>query len=116
MAEGQITKERVVEVLRSLDGSRRKNPVVGTSMSVCVYTGPRGNHCIAGHVMDVLGVEPPGKDDPCASTGISQLPLRFTRQFEHDALGLLKVAQNFADLGTPTWGRVVQQLRLDRRI
>lgn len=109
MTAKQITRTEVAEQLLALNFSRRKNP---REYNACVYTDRDGCHCIVGHVMVELGVQPPGFKTGFNSRSVQRLLPTYRNRFTREALQLLGEAQSLADRhAQPEWRSVVSRLR-----
>ena len=99
-----VTLERAKELVRDAVGRfpNRINPRTseGGWNDVCLYTGPRDTHCIAGQVMADLGLKLPEVDSINNSSSLSDdgvLPP--DHPFTEDALNYMRAAQYVFDGG-----------------
>lgn len=111
-----FTLENVLEVLDRID-TNRTNPEPGY-----VYTGPNGDHCIAGQVCVELGLDVPEWDDAMGNDsfpdGNSPNPntktfaiTKMAEHFDSEAALFLSTCQEEADDDFTLWSDVVVGVR-----
>lgn len=85
----------VYNILDSLE-DLKMNPVDG---STCMYTGPDGNHCIAGEILHRLGFHLPTVGDVSNTVSIDEMiyAMGYDRNFTNEAISMLGAGQRIAD-------------------
>lgn len=93
----------------------RRNPRID---GMCVYTGARGSHCIAGEVLWMLGQDVPSVNDEELNEETSYAGLQAIKEypFDKEAQTLLHEAQRIFDGGSmggttpPKWSEALAKM------
>lgn len=109
-----VTKSDMVAALKEMIGSTQTNPILRSQQGTtsCVYTDPKGKHCIAGQLLKDFGAQLPTVESAHNSLSIGMIydhPSwdEWKINLDYDAMELLSRAQARADRSIP-WGRCAE--------
>ena len=105
-----ITETTIREALKEYESSTNVNPT--NEVEDCVYTDIHGDHCIAGQVLNDIGLNVPNWDDEYFNNEVIRIVIRRgffgDVEFEPEAINLLEDAQVSAD-ACNDWGVAVKE-------